>query len=137
MEAVALLHDEGYGRLKIYCYIKSGLGAWRHYLFAADRFLQRISDLPKPIASGSLPDWPIAAGSTAELIAKSLLEKFPELLHAAVGEDSTYTNWYRLLLQQYPTSVLLMERQDIARLLPGHVRISTPYEPLADPEYEE
>lgn len=137
LDSIALLQIEGYGRLKIYCYIKEGLGAWRHNIFAGDKFPTHLPDLPKPVAHGSLPDWPVVGGNDAESVARNLLRKFPDLFVNAKGMDDIYTNWFQSTLRAHPGSVIVMERQDIARLLPGHVRVPTPYEPLSEPEYED
>ena len=48
MEAVAVLHARGYGLLKLYCYVKEGLGQWRHWLFASDAFPHGLD--PEPAA---------------------------------------------------------------------------------------
>jgi len=55
MEAVAVLHARGYGRLKLLCYIKEGLMVWRHGLFVADTFPRHMRELINRTGVGSLP----------------------------------------------------------------------------------
>lgn len=109
MEAVAVLHDRGYGRLKLFCYVKEGLGAWRHQLFAGDRFPPQGAPLPRPVAGGSLPSWPVARGATAEQVADAVLAAHPGLAAAAVGADDAYVAWYREMLVAHPVGALEME----------------------------
>lgn len=109
MEAVAELHARGYGRLKLFSYVKEGLGAWRHNLFAASSFPDKLSELPSPVVSGSIPGQPIALGQSATELADDLLQSNPELAEAARGTDEEYVSWYRDLLRQYPLGILSME----------------------------
>jgi hypothetical protein len=117
LEAVAVLHERSYGRLKVHCYVKDGLGAWRHTLFAASSYpiARGFSDLPTPWAHGSLPGSPVAKGLTAVEVADAIERKFPELLDAARGSDSEYELWYRELLAAHPGCVFEIETPNSAR----------------------
>lgn len=120
MEAVAVLHARGYGRLKLFCYIKEGLGAWRHGLFVANSFPHHVDG----ISVGSIPGWPLATGQTAEEVADAIIAKRPELLQSALGTDAAYVSWYKSMLARYPKGILQMESSDEA-IIAG-VRIPDP-----------
>jgi hypothetical protein len=109
MEAVALLHQRGFGRLKLFCYVKEGLGAWRHGLFASDTFPESIRDLPEPNATGSLPGMAVANGDSPEEVADDIVSKHPELANAALGSDHVYVEWYGRMIAEHPQGVLEME----------------------------
>ena len=117
LEAVAVLHERGYGRLRVHCYLKDGIGAWRHTLFAANTYpsTQGFVDIPKPWARGSLPGLSVAEGVSAVDVADVIEQKFPKLLDAARGSDSTYEYWYRELLAAHPGRVLEIDPPDSAR----------------------
>lgn len=116
MEAVAVLHARGYGLLKLYCYVKEGLGAWRHWIFASDAFPTNIWHWPGMAAHGSLPGHALFDGSTPEDVADSMLREAPQVLDAARGQDATYVNWYREMLLAYPSDVLVMESPSTAEM---------------------
>lgn len=116
MEAVAILHDRGFGRLKLICYVKEGVGAWRHFLFAADSFPNDLAEAPQPVVWGSLPGMGVAAGGTAEAMADEILACYPQLADASRGLDSHYVSWYRDLLTSFPDGVLEMEFADSASI---------------------
>ena len=117
LEAVAVLHARGYGRLKLLCYIKEGLGAWRHGLFAADTFPRNIRELPHRVRCGfSIPGWPLATGQTAEEVANAIIAGAPTLLKDALGTDAAYVSWYKGMLAQYPKGILQMESSDEASI---------------------
>ena len=109
MEAVAVLHQRGAGQLKLCCYVKEGLGAWRHWVFASDMFPVNIRDWPGPSVHGSFPGLSSVQGSSAEEIADWLMAQRPEVIEAGHGQDETYVTWYRSLLATYPDGVLEME----------------------------
>lgn len=126
MEAVAVLHARGYGLLKLFCYVKEGLGQWRHWIFASNAFPKYyISTWPGKAAHGSIPSFPKFAGSTAQEVADSMLEQAPQVLEAARGEDNVYVSWYRDMLLAYPDAILEMESPSNARII-GHGEISLP-----------
>lgn len=124
MEAVALLHQRGFGRLKLFCYVKEGLGAWRHGLFASDTFPGSIEDLPKPKAIGSLPGMAIANGDSPEEVADDIVSKHPELANAALGSDHVYVEWYGRMIAEHPHGILEMESSQEA-IIAG-VRVQQP-----------
>lgn len=128
MEAVAVLHARGYGRLKLLCYIKEGLGAWRHGLFVADTFPRHMRELSNKIGVGSLPGWPLATGQAAEEVADALIAKYPELMQSALGTDDAYVSWYKSMLAQYPKGILQMESSDEASI--AGVQIFYPLDPV-------
>ena len=72
MEAVAALHESGHGRLKLFSYVKDGLGAWRHGLFAADHYPTVGEGAPRLRVAGSLPGWPVADGDSVAEVVNSL-----------------------------------------------------------------
>ncbi|MBK6614945.1 hypothetical protein [Ottowia sp.] len=109
MEAVAVLHARGYGLLKLYCYIKEGLGQWRHWVLASDAFPENIGLWDGVQVRGSIPGRPAFDGRTAEEVANSILANRPELLEAGRGEDGIYVRWYRNMLVAYPDGILEME----------------------------
>jgi hypothetical protein len=116
MEAVAILHSRGFGRLKLLSYFKEGIGAWRHCLFASDNFPSGLYETPEPKALGSLPNPPLAIGSTAEQVADNIALKYPDICDAATGQDENYVNWYRTILKEYPGELLIMESRDTAAI---------------------
>lgn len=75
MEALAVLHQRGYGRLKLHCYIKEGLGVWRHCVFASDEFPDNIQAWPGPRCHGSIPGHAAFDGGTVEEVAESVLSR--------------------------------------------------------------
>lgn len=109
MEALAVLHQRGYGRLKLFCYIKGGLGAWRHWLFASDEFPNNVVAWQGPKHGGSLPGWAIFSGTTAQEVADDILSRYPHLAQAARGKDEVYVSWYQQMLADYPDGILEME----------------------------
>ena len=127
METVAELHKRGYGRLKLFCYIKEGIGAWRHWLFASDGFPGDVSDLPRTALHGSIP-WlwtPTVVGNSAAEAANNFMEANPELAAEAQGVDANYTQWYSEMLRSKPLGILEMESPNMA-MLDGQ-EIDTPY----------
>lgn len=127
MDAVAELHRRGHGRLKLFAYVKEGLGVWRHWLFASDAFPSSAAELPRPLAHGSLPGGAIANGSTASELADAIVTSFPDLVAAATGDDAEYVEWYRRMLEAEPDGVLEMESPRRATV--GGRGIETPYRP--------
>lgn len=125
MEAVSTLHARGFGLLKLVCYVKEGLGQWRHWIIASGEFPSNIWHWPGQNAFGSIPVKPLFFGNTPNEVAQSMLELAPEVLNAARGEDEVYVNWYRGMLLTYPGQVLIMESAREAEIL-GHGRIPLP-----------
>ena len=125
MEAVAVLHARGYGLLKLYCYVKEGLGQWRHWLFASDAFPHGLAGWPGITTHGSIPSRPLFEGSTPQEVAESMLEQAPRVLENARGEDHTYVDWFRDMLLTHPDGVLEMESPLEARII-GYGEISLP-----------
>lgn len=125
MEAIAVLHARGYGLLKLYCYVKEGLGQWRHWIFASDAFPDSIGRWPGVSAHGSIPSWSLFDGSTAHQVADSMLAHAQEVLEVARGQDDVYVNWYREMLLAYPDEVLVMESPRRAEIL-GRGKIQLP-----------
>ena len=128
LETIGELHRRGFGRLKLYCYVKEGLCAWRHNLFAADTF---PSELPaQPCAWGSCPERPVVSGDSPQRAADELIARRPDLAAAAKGEDPLYTVWFAQLLahlaQRDFRALLEMESPTEAYL--GSSRYLTPYE---------
>lgn len=109
MEALAVLHQRGYGRLKLYCYVKEGLGAWRHWIFASDEFPNSIGAWDGPKRGGSLPGMACFEGVTADDVADDILSRYPRLAEAARGQDEVYVSWYMQMLADYPEGILEME----------------------------
>ena len=116
IEAVSALHEAGYGRLRLLCYIKEGLGAWRHRLFAADEF-EIMGSTSTPLAS--LPGWPLVRGESIQEIMDNLQTQYPALLEQARGEIGEYAVWLKQILASYPEGILEMETPYEARLLEG------------------
>lgn len=108
MEALAALHQRGYGRLKLYCYVKEGI-AWRYWVFASDDFPDDIGAWPGPKCHGSLPGIAQFGGVTVEEVAESVLKRCPDIAEAARGQDENYVAWYRDLLAAHPDGILEME----------------------------
>jgi hypothetical protein len=122
LQAVAHLHQCGHGRLRIRCYIKDGLCAWRHQLFVSDRF--EIGN-GSSTALYSIPGRPIAVGSDFLEIANKIAARYPELVNEAIGPVNTYTSWLQTIVTKYPQCVLEMETPTEAMI--DGVKISTPY----------
>ncbi len=113
LAAASRLHDAGYSRLRIRCYVKEGLGAWRHCLFASDEFNESegcATDLY------SLPGDPIADGRNSRAIAAELVARYPRLMAAAKGPPGDYAAWLRHILLQHPGCVLEMEEPEHAMI---------------------
>jgi len=126
MEALAVLHRRGYGRLKLYCYIKEGLGAWRYWVFASDEFPDSIGAWRGPKRSGSLPGMTTFDGGTAEEVAESILARCRNVVEAAQGHDESYVAWYREMLATYPDGILEMESAHSASIDGyGDIRLPT------------
>ncbi len=126
MESVAELHKRGYGRLKLFCYLKEGVAAWRHWLFADDKFPDTWEAIPKPKLHGSVP-WlssPTFDGDTVEEAADRFVLTNPELAEAARGTDPGYVNWYAEMISMDPFAILEMESSTVAWL---DNEIRTPY----------
>lgn len=128
METVAQLHKHGYGRLKIFCYVKEGIGAWRHWLFASDDFPCSSSDLPHPVLHGSIPLFSsrTITGKLADDAALLFIDAQPELISAALGADTIYVKWYAEMLNANPTGILQMESPFEAMI--DYRKIVTPYQ---------
>lgn len=138
MEALAVLHQRGYGRLKLFCYVKDGLGAWRHWIFASDEFPNNIVAWQGPKQGGSLPGWGIFSGATAEEVADDILSRHPHLAEAARGRDDVYVSWYQQMLADHPEGILEMESPCRASI-DGFGRLTLPAlkawtKPLPTPE---
>ena len=125
MEALAVLHQRGYGRLKLYCYVKEGLGAWRHWVFASDEFPDNIWAWAGPKCHGSLPGMSPFQGFTVEEVAESVLARCPDVAEAARGHDENYVAWYRQMLAAHPDGILAMESPLRASIL-GHGEVKVP-----------
>jgi len=126
MEALAVLHRRGYGRLKLYCYVKEGLGAWRHWVFASDEFPDSIGAWRGPQRSGSYPGMTTFDGGTAEEVAESILARCRDVVEAAHGHDESYVAWYREMLANYPDGILVMESAHSASIYDyGDIRLPT------------
>ena len=126
MEALAVLHQRGYGRLKLYCYVKEGLGAWRHWVFASDEFPDNIWAWAGQKCGGSLPGMALFHGFTVEEVAESVLSRCPAVAEAARGQDENYVAWYREMLAAHPDGILVMESPLRASILGyGDVKVPT------------
>ncbi len=127
MQAIVELHKQGYGRLKLFCYIKEGIGEWRHWLFASDCFPESISQLPKPNLHGSIPHWlePTLAGNTPAEAAEDFIKLHPDIAAAAVGSDPIYVPWFASIVNQCANESFEMESRFKARI--GGRLIQTPY----------
>jgi len=120
--AVSRLHGAGYGRLRILCYVKDGISAWRHRLFASDGF--NPDDAPGTFLY-SLPGRGIATGKNSRAIAAKLLKEFTELMQEAQGPSDSYAVWLRSLLVQHPGAVFEMEEPEHA--LVNGWRVKSPF----------
>lgn len=117
MEAIAVLHQRGYGRLKLYSYVKNGLGAWRHWIFASDEFPDSIMAWSGPKSGGSLPGMAIFSGVTVDEVVESILSRHRLIFQAARGQDAEYEAWYKRMLDDYPDGILEMESPYWARII--------------------
>lgn len=109
--AVSRLHQAGYGRLRILCYVKEGLGVWRHRLFASDGFDRESESMTRLY---SLPGRPIADGRDSRAIAAELVVQYPGLMAEAKGPPGDYAFWLRRLLLRHPGCVFEMEAPEHA-----------------------
>lgn len=128
LDVIARLHSKGFGRLKLICYTKDGVGAWRYLVFAADDFPDgRIhSNIPQPLVRGSYPDWKLIQDTDVEAAAASFAAENQELMRAAQGSDVVYTEWFSSVAALARGARLEMERADLARI--DRLRIYTPYQ---------
>ena len=122
MEAVAALHASGYGRLKLFSYVKDGLGAWRHGLFAADHYPTAGEGPPRLWGSGSMPGWSVADGDSVAEVVNSLRRGLSKQLELALGADDAYVAWFRDVLDRHPDGVIEMEDASSAKVDGRQVR---------------
>lgn len=111
MEMIGELHRMGYGKLKILCYVKEGIGQWRSKIFASDRWDDQSRNQMEP----SVFEWrPFGAESAKQASLKFLeASSHRELLKKALGQDPVYVEWYAEMLKRTaPDGVLEMERPD-------------------------
>jgi hypothetical protein len=118
LEAVRVLHQRGFGLLKIHCYVKEGLGAWRHRFFSAPTFSHTTSDQQPPSTElFSLPDWPISEAPDPVSIADDVAARLSAFLQRCEGVDTDYVAWYAELLDRHPGCGLEIEGRDQVRVL--------------------
>lgn len=122
VEAISLLQEAGYGNARINCYIKEGLGAWRHQIFASEAF-EKTKD--KSTGLFSIPGNPIAAGDTAEEIANEIIKNYPQIMAAAKSPPTAYSLWLKEVLKDNPDGVFQMELPDAAFI--GRKKIQPPF----------
>ncbi len=122
LEAVAHLANHGYGRLRIFCYIKEGLGVWRYMLFASDEF---SADGPNSSGLRSIPGWEPERGETVQAVAAHLLQECPKLMQDAAGPPGDYGAWLLKVLEEHPDGVLEMETPKEASI--GGRTVRTPF----------
>ena len=121
LEAMSHLHLQGFGRLRLLCYIKEGLPAWRHLLFISDRFSR--GDFATQLYS--VPTNLISLKPDPESIAEEIKEVHHEIIEAARGPFDDYCSWIRQVLEKYPDEVFEMENEAEARI--GSKSLRTPY----------
>lgn len=118
MDALEVLHGRGYGLLKLYSYVKQGIGAWRYWVFASSgEFPDAIQDWPGPKLHGSFPGTAELDGMTPDEVVESLLARFPALADDGRGREESYVTWYRHQLAAHPGAVLVMESSRAAQML--------------------
>jgi hypothetical protein len=120
--AVVLLHDRGYGRLRVTAYVKEGLGAWRYRLFASDDFDTRAQPTTQ---IASLPGNALVQGSDPVSIANAIEASFPELMASALGPSGPYAIWLKKITATQGDQTFEMEEGSVAQL--GGAPIATPY----------
>lgn len=115
MEAVGELHRRGYGRLKLYCYIKEGLGRWRHILVAADDFPSDPLRMPPECVLFGPADEAYGCDFTDPVALADSFEGDRDFFSLARGLDEAYVTWYREMLEQTaPWGIVTMESPDKA-----------------------
>jgi hypothetical protein len=115
MEAVGELHGRGYSRLKLYCYIKEGLGRWRHILVAADDFPEEPLQLPGECVLFEPADFAFRRDFTDPFALADDFESQHSFFSHARGLDEAYVTWYREMLEQTaPWGIIMMESPDRA-----------------------
>lgn len=117
IEAVAVLHERGYGRLHLVSYVKEGLGAWRHMLFATDSYTPQSGPLPEIVARGSLPGHAVAKGGTPREMADDIERRYPDMIAASRGSLPEHVRWYRELLEAYPGKAFELENMPHVNVL--------------------
>lgn len=117
MEAVGVLHQQGHGLLKLYCYVKEGLGRWTFFVYASDQLARSVSaaHLPRNYMSGAVMGYePFGCVETVEDVI-ALFRRDPALLDQAKGDDPVYVAWYAgMLKNSAPNGYLEMETPDTA-----------------------
>ena len=98
VEAISKLHLQGFGRLRLLCYVKEGLPAWRHLLFASERF-ERGTFVTSLF---SVPTNPISIAPSPESIAREIQSSHPEVLKEARGPFDEYCAWLKKLIEDNP-----------------------------------
>lgn len=127
MQAIVELHKQGYGKLKLFCYVKDGIGAWRHWLFASDSFPESLAEIPKPNLHDSIPySWlPALEGDTPAEVAEYFIHEYPDIASTAVGSDPVYVPWFASIVNQCGNEPFEMESRFKAHI--GGRLIQTPY----------
>jgi len=121
VEAVSKLHSQGFGRLRLFCYVKEGLPAWRHLLFVSEFFQRGTCATPL----FSVPTNPISLADNSEAIAKEIKDYHPDLIEQARGPFDDYCAWFKKIIEFYPNETFEMEDASIASM--GSKRLPTPF----------
>ena len=107
MEMIKELHNLGYEKIRLYCYIKEGLGEWRHFIFAHDYLPSTEYNYPEPNVDA---DYALSGSKTPRDAALKFISINPEISLAGKGKDPFYRAWYSALLERCgPGSVMEME----------------------------
>lgn len=110
METIGVLHQEGYGLLKLYCYVKEGMGRWTYIVFAGDRLPPSSYHVPPEHIFGSLMSYDLCDCVESVDDVLTIFRGYSNVLELAKGSDPVYVAWYAdMLVKTAPVGVLEME----------------------------
>lgn len=133
MEIIGELHKLGYGKLKLYSYIKEGMGRLQFIFFVDEKLPSSLQEAKQRIFHWStypLPDYPDLSLPPHEA-AKDFVTHHSDSIEAARGMDSVYVEWFAKMLKlTAPFGTLIMEFPD--RVTISNSRIETMTPPIYD-----
>lgn len=125
METIGELHKLGYGKVKLYCYFKEGLPAWRKALFADSALPPSMREIESPRFPNPL--FLASNGDTPHDLANKLIEERANDLTYALGKDETYVSWYANMLRlTAPDGIMEMEYPNHVTFTNSPIRTLTP-----------
>jgi hypothetical protein len=106
--ATALLHDRGYGALRLKAGMSPSGGHWRYSLKSKTGAIGPGGSLTGQKAF----DWGDTEQTTPEELATLIEEKYPELMEGSRGEDPAYAAWLKEIIAESEPEGLFIEFWD-------------------------